>query len=173
MLQICFRSVMLVVLFVANSAVAGPYTQLSDPEASRYAVLYAEQTVGKTPREMYPNMDLASAFGERVKALHKENGVFFYLANRKGRICRDTLMEYMLIRKTELQWKHGDLNAAQRSYVKKEIFEKWGKPLDTYIYLRSECGITFEAATEINKVIRESLGYPEEHPANAPEFPYD
>ena len=168
----CFRSALLMGVFVAQSALAGPYDQLNDPEASRYAILHAEQSVGKTQRNV-TDKSPALDFGGRVSELHKENGVFFFFANHKGMKCRDKLMEYMVIRKTELKWKHGDLNAAQRSYAKTEIFEKWGKPQDTYIFLRSECGVTFEAATEVNRIIRESLGYPDEYPTNAPEFPYD
>lgn len=84
MLESFFRSVLLMGLFFAQSVLAGPYDQINDPEASRYAILYAEQSVGqalgRNSTDRYP----AIAFGDRVSALHKDNGAFFYFANLKG-----------------------------------------------------------------------------------------
>ena len=164
-------TVTLVIAFlslVTASAGADFWNQFNDPEASRCALEYIRSRIqhAGTGEEYF-----RSAFEKRVRQLYTNHGSWWIKANWKSRKCRGYLQVYPLLHTTELKWIHGDLNTIQRSYAKRVIFHEYGNTQEAYEYLRGECGVTMEAAVAINRMIRESLGYPNENPRNAPALP--
>lgn len=160
---------LLFALASAQPALGASNDHAPDAVASKYAVVFAE----KAATNRWDMASVSSEFGDRVEVMYKEKGDFSLVARIKGLKCRDRLFDYGILYPTELRWKNGELNAAQRAYASKEIFDKKGRPHDAFLYLREKCGVSLDAVAQMHRVIRDELGYHDQYPPHAPHFPYE